>query len=335
MESLSWEFADADQAVEFFSAGYGRCRMDLARPSCVTKVSRTVVGALTVDEVDVGGDLSYRLAETSGVNIALVRRGTVTTREHGSSLDERFVVSDIAVRAPGHQPDEGTIHRASFLAVTLDSQALQHELVIGARSEGQRALFSSHRPYSPGARNMLTSVLLHLRDSVISNPTARQSPLVLASAAQHLAATVLAAVPNSTHHVEPALADTRDANTRTLRLAITFIEDNAHRGITTADIAGVARVTPRALQYAFKRHAQTTPLAYLRQVRLARAHAELEAATADTRLSVGEVASRWGFAHHGRFATAYRNAYGAPPSVTLRQPPVPGRQIRRLGMPAH
>ncbi|MGW4686533.1 helix-turn-helix domain-containing protein [Streptomyces sp. NPDC004244] len=81
------------------------------------------------------------------------------------------------------------------------------------------------------------------------------------------------------------------------------------------------RTPPRALQYAFARRAATTPLAYLRRVRLAPVHAELTAAApADGGVTVTEVAARWGFTHAGRFAAAYRNAYGASPSQTLRSP---------------
>ena len=35
-------------------------------------------------------------------------------------------------------------------------------------------------------------------------------------------------------------------------------------------------------------------------------------------LSVSEVAWRWGFAHHGRFAAQYRTRFGETPSQTLR-----------------
>jgi transcriptional regulator GlxA family with amidase domain len=33
---------------------------------------------------------------------------------------------------------------------------------------------------------------------------------------------------------------------------------------------------------------------------------------------VGQIAARWGFAHPGRFAALYREAYGTSPSRTLR-----------------
>jgi transcriptional regulator GlxA family with amidase domain len=58
-------------------------------------------------------------------------------------------------------------------------------------------------------------------------------------------------------------------------------------------------------------------MAYLRRVRLARAHAGLRDADPG-RHTVAEIAGRWGFTHLGRFAEAYRERYGRPPSETLR-----------------
>ncbi|MDG4864145.1 helix-turn-helix transcriptional regulator, partial [Streptomyces sp. T-3] len=78
-----------------------------------------------------------------------------------------------------------------------------------------------------------------------------------------------------------------------------------------------ARVSPRALQEAFRRHLDTTPLGYLRDVRLERAHQDLQTAARDGSATVSDVAYRWGFANLGRFAASYRSRYGHPPSMTL------------------
>lgn len=58
-------------------------------------------------------------------------------------------------------------------------------------------------------------------------------------------------------------------------------------------------------------------MAYVREVRLRRAHEELRAADPFTE-SVAAVARRWGFRHLGRFAAAHEAAYGQTPSRTLR-----------------
>ena len=111
--------------------------------------------------------------------------------------------------------------------------------------------------------------------------------------------------------------DTSTTQPQMLRRAIGFIHDNAHRDITLSDIATAVNVTPRSVQYTFRRHLGTTPLEYLRRVRLNRAHRDLQAAdpSVDT---VMAIAGRWRFSHAGRFSIVYKEAFGTPPSRTLR-----------------
>ena len=85
------------------------------------------------------------------------------------------------------------------------------------------------------------------------------------------------------------------------------------------DAVAAAHVTGRALQYAFRRHLDTTPLAHLRQIRLSHAHQDLMNADPNHGATVTEIAARWGFHHAGRFATLYREAYGSSPPRTLRE----------------
>ncbi|MET7328979.1 AraC family transcriptional regulator [Nonomuraea sp. NPDC005650] len=104
-----------------------------------------------------------------------------------------------------------------------------------------------------------------------------------------------------------------------LRRARHFCEEHAAEPITLTDIATAARVSVRALQSGFREHLQTTPMAYLRNVRLARAHADLlHIAATGGQTTVTEVALRWGFTHLSRFAFFYRQTYGQAPSVTRR-----------------
>ena len=53
-------------------------------------------------------------------------------------------------------------------------------------------------------------------------------------------------------------------------------------------------------------------------MRLERAHNDLRAADPVSGTTVAEIAARWGFAHHGRFAALYQSSYGHSPSQTLR-----------------
>ena len=117
---------------------------------------------------------------------------------------------------------------------------------------------------------------------------------------------------------DPTIQDRNDGSPATLRRAVAFIDEHAHEDITAADIGAAAFVTIRAVQLAFQRHMGTTPLAYLRRVRLARAHHDLTTADPATQ-TVTAIAYRWGFHSSSRFAAAYRQAYGIPPGHTLRR----------------
>jgi AraC-like DNA-binding protein len=103
----------------------------------------------------------------------------------------------------------------------------------------------------------------------------------------------------------------------TLRRAVAFIDQHADWHLTVADIAAASFVTVRAVQLAFRRHLDMTPMQYLRQVRLHRAHQDLLAAD-PARESVTAVAYRWKFASASRFTAYYRGIYGVLPSHTLR-----------------
>lgn len=108
-----------------------------------------------------------------------------------------------------------------------------------------------------------------------------------------------------------------DRQPGSLRAALEFVHERASEPLTVADIAAAGGCSVRALQEAFQRHLDSTPIAYLHGVRLAGAHADLVAADPDAD-TVNDVCWRWGFTHAGRFAAAYRREYGVRPSDTLR-----------------
>jgi len=102
---------------------------------------------------------------------------------------------------------------------------------------------------------------------------------------------------------------------RHVRRAIDFIRAHANQVITLADIAAAAQTSPRALQEGFKRFKETTPMTYLRNVRLMRAHEDLLDPTKPR--SVSGIAVSWGFFHMGEFSAQYKQVYGRSPSETL------------------
>jgi transcriptional regulator GlxA family with amidase domain len=159
---------------------------------------------------------------------------------------------------------------------------------------------------SADAARQLRNTIAHVHDHVLADPASRQAPLIVATAAQLLAVSVLNTFP-STALLEPTTGDRCDAHPATVRRAIAYIDAHAADPITLTDIARGVGVTPRAVQLAFRRHLDISPMAYLRRVRLDHAHHDLAQASPGNGNTVTAVAYRWGSA-----------AQAALPSTTAR-----------------
>jgi len=134
-------------------------------------------------------------------------------------------------------------------------------------------------------------------------------------ATRETAAAFLGLYPPLLDPLPPALLLPRNAR---IRRAVEHVHANAHLPVTVSDLAAVADLSVRALQDSFQRIYDTTPMTYLRTVRLDRARQELEQLEPGS-TTVAEVARRWGFTHLGRFSGAYVARYGEYPKVTLRR----------------
>jgi AraC-like DNA-binding protein len=103
-----------------------------------------------------------------------------------------------------------------------------------------------------------------------------------------------------------------------IRTAIEVIEAEADQPLTVSALAHRSYVSVRSLQQGFQRHLGTSPMAYLCEVRLRRAHQTLLESDPST-VTVASVARAWGFTNLGRFAAAHAARYREPPVKTLRR----------------
>lgn len=102
---------------------------------------------------------------------------------------------------------------------------------------------------------------------------------------------------------------------RHVQRAIDYVQAHVEEGITVGDIARAACVSVRALEEGFRKHCDTTPLVYLREVRLERVRKALTNLPQHGE-SVTDIAHRYGFAHLGRFSAYYKARFGETPSQT-------------------
>ncbi|MFC8175447.1 helix-turn-helix transcriptional regulator [Streptomyces sp. NPDC057235] len=312
METLRFDSSDLEATEAFMSRAYTPMRIGGRPRDTRTRVVRTAAERVSVDRLALDFTMAYDAGALNRVTLLTLHAGALADTTRGR--DEVYGPGESFLITQPDRPYTGEVRAARYTVAMFDTELLTEVAVTGARTRGPVTL-TGNRPVDPAANRRLGATVAFLRDHVLADRDA--GGLVVATAVRHLAAVTLACLPNSTTDQEPARTDSRDAGGATLRRAVAFIEDNAHRDIGLVDIAAAAYVTPRAAQYAFSRHAGSTPLGYLRRVRLDRAHAELRAADPGS-TTVSAVATKWGFAHQGRFAAAYRDAYGVPPSATLQ-----------------
>ncbi|MGE4408965.1 MAG: AraC family transcriptional regulator [Sphingobium sp.] len=103
-----------------------------------------------------------------------------------------------------------------------------------------------------------------------------------------------------------------------VRRAEAFIHSDYAEPLTLANIATAAGVPPRTLLASFRKFRETSPIRYLRDVRLDAARTALCNGTANT---IADAATSAGLFHFGRFAQDYAERFGELPSQTLRKHP--------------
>jgi AraC-like DNA-binding protein len=104
---------------------------------------------------------------------------------------------------------------------------------------------------------------------------------------------------------------------RAVRKAVELLHARPEHTWCTSHLAAEVAVSARSLQAGFRELTGMAPMAYLRTVRLQRAHEDLLRADA-AETTVSRIAHHWGFVHLSRFAAAHAEVYGEPPSKTLK-----------------
>lgn len=96
-----------------------------------------------------------------------------------------------------------------------------------------------------------------------------------------------------------------------------WIDAHLETPITVGKLCAVAGVGERALQKIFESNRGMSPMRFVAERRLARAHRLLSRASPND--DVTSIALRLGFGHLGRFSLLYRRTFGELPSQSLRR----------------
>jgi AraC-like DNA-binding protein len=271
------------------------------------------VGPVTILEVDFHDDVWV-----NGGEIRPHYHVTLPVAAPSKAMDSNFSVIS---GSPGIYRPEGEAAVSHYvgrlLAVMVDRHAVENALsdALGHPVTSQIDFQSVMSTTTHAARSWIAMVAL-LSEHLFRPGSLLHQPMVGMPFADSVVRGLLLAAD---HPYRAALdGEGREPPPRVIRAAIDVIEAEAHRPLTVSALAARSHVSVRSLQQSFRAHVGTTPMAYLRDVRLHRARQDLLQAdpSIDT---VATFAFRWGFTNLGRFAAAYAARYGEKPAATLHR----------------
>ncbi|MDI6097838.1 AraC family transcriptional regulator [Actinoplanes sp. NEAU-A12] len=272
------------------------------------------LGPLTVGHLTFARSATLDFSEAAAYHVTLPTSGVVR-----SSRDGREVVATpttaLAFR-PGdriqlrHEPNTAEID------VRIESWALEAELagLLGHPIEGPIDLPPAF-DLTEGPAHSWSRLIRLLRDELEHETSLIYQPLI----AEQLCSSVLSGLLLSVSHRyhDELVAPAATGPPRPIRRVLEAISGEPERAFTVGELAAIAGTSIRSLQSGFRRHVGSAPMTHLQQVRLTRVHETLRRSD-PAAVTVADVAHRWGFAHLGRFASAYRKRFGESPSETLR-----------------
>jgi AraC-like DNA-binding protein len=307
---------DIDQVRSVLNRFYFPMAMGVSADAAAFGLYAEVIqlGPLTVGRLSFTGPVTFRAAELDAYHVSMPTAGRLHSRHGGHEVVA--TPSTAAVFGPGHPVYARQDANTTLLAVKIDRKALEEELagLLGHPVDGPIDLPPAI-DLSTGPGHSWSRLIRLLRDELEFDSSLIYHPLI----AEHLRSTVLSglllSVPHRYHRelTTPAVA----GPPRAIRRVVEAVQEEPERAFTVGDLAKIAGMSVRSLQEGFRRHLGCAPMTYLQRVRLDRAHEALRRAD-PMRMTVAAVAHRWGFAHLGRFASAYRSHFGESPSETLR-----------------
>jgi AraC-like DNA-binding protein len=311
-----FQTSDPDIAEQILRDAYGgniRIFAD-GEPAGLQLASASLTPSVRLDDINFAMTFGLAANPLGVLAICHVRSGRVA---YNNGAERTYGPGDVFFPVQPEQSYTAQCAQTTFESAVIDPAVLSQIADSEPARTQQPVRFTSYEPVSPRAAKIWNATYAHAHDSVLASPQAAASALIVSSTARLLAATALAIFPNNAL-TDPTIEDRHDAQPAALRRAVAFIDEHAHEDISIADIAAACFVSIRAVQLAFRRHLDTTPLECLRRVRLDHAHRQLIAAD-PARVTVTAVAHQWGFSSVSRFAASYRQVYGVLPSRTLRQ----------------
>jgi AraC-like DNA-binding protein len=290
----------------------------LAEPNLFSYTHRVArLGPVTICDIAFGCDVWMDCAELcDSYRINVPQSGRIHSVHRGSSMTAEPTVA--AVYQPvGESAVSRWAGRGRTISVKMDRRVVDDALsdALG-RPVTSHIDFSHAMPITAGTARSWAEMLLFLADDLFRGDSMLDYPLVGMPLVDSLVRGLLVAADHP--HRSTIAGKAKSAAPRYVRAALEIIEAEPHLPLTVSSLARRSHTSARALQEGFRRHLDMSPIAYLRDVRLRRAHQTLLESDPSI-VTVASVANQWGFTNLGRFAAVHAARYGETPVVTLRR----------------
>ena len=275
------------------------------------------LGALTAGRLTYGRQVRLETADARNFHINIPLRGAASSR-NGSGEPVVTGPGDGLIFSPGAPAEIAWSADCEQLCLMVPRDRLEAELeqLLG-RSLGRRLAFDFAADVRSPLGKRWAAVLDLLVDELDHPTPVGSNPFVN----RHLEGLVIDGLLLGQRHTysDIATSDRMVKMPAAIRRAEELLQDQPAEPWNTVRLAGEVHLSVRALQEGFHRDLGTPPMAYLRRIRLRRAREQLLAADPEV-TTVSTVAVGLGLLHLGRFAAAYREAFGESPSETLNRP---------------
>ena len=313
----SFRTRSPEQAIDLCESAYYPHWLRLLGPSQGFGFTQRVtqMGPITVGDITYETDVALGFDQNrTSYHVHVPLKGWLESRHRGQQLTSTPVLAAIyrpdaevtATRWPG-----GSRH----LAVKIDQVAVDRALEILVDIPPDSPIpFTATLPLQATAAQDWVRLLLMVHRQLACPDTLMRHPLVWDPLVDSLIHGLLLVADHPYRHALAAPAET--GRPVAVRDAMDIIEAGPHLPLTTSTLAKQSHVSVRTLQDGFRRHLGMSPMAYVRMIRLRRAHRDLRSAD-PAHSTVAAVAHRWGFTHLGRFAAAHQRMYGQTPLQAL------------------
>lgn len=277
------------------------------------------LGASPVSLVNVDSDDGYRIemnVDPDLICVQVLLMGNARFRQAGTRVDAQsaqLVLQEAraTTRKDWHGPSE-------LMSFRLSRRALE-------RMAADSALFTATDPLDFGTMQVIdletvptlwNHILTIYHDLLSPNPVVTGVAADLAE--RLLLQLLLQSIPNS-YNASRVPTPAGGAAPYYVGRVERFIRQNLREPIGMEDLVQAGGVSARSIHTGFRRFRGTTPMGYLRELRLTRARTLLGAAGADGARQVTEVALDCGYGNLSQFSRDYRGRFREPPSATLRR----------------